>query len=641
MNERSDGPGDVLSELRRRKVVRVAVMYAGAAFVVLQVADILVPALRLPVWTMTMVVVLLAIGLAVAIAVAWAYELTPDGVRRADAAQAEGRLFPRPLIAGAVLFAATLAVGAWWLMVPQRGEASRTTVAVLPFENIAAEPGEDHFAAGMRAEIMSQLSKVAELRLISGAAIAALASAPDRLPALVSELNVGSVVEGSVRVIGQQVRVQVQLTDARTGRTLWSDQYDRDIADAFAVQTEVALRIVRELHATLSSDERARLERLPTQNAAAYELFLRGRQSWRPFERDALITTGALYREAIRLDSTFALAHAHLARVYLFLAYQGDAAALDSGLIAAHRAIAADSTQSFGHYALGDLLSESGRLGAARTSYQRALRFDPSAWAARTNLSVNLATAGRLDESLRVAQEAMPLAPNLALSYYHVGIPLLALGDYDTAEPFLLHGATRAPPAVHRIHLQLALLDAYRGRYVAALERLRQQSLADPANFEVRLVHADVAEIARAPEADSLLEALFHGNADANGWGIPQTIRTRHAAALLRQGENARGAQLLADALARARTRLAAGYESPQLRMEIAAIRALQGEANDALEWLQRGYDAGYRNAGELSRNPLYDAIRDRSEFGRLARNIDDDIARMRAAAAIPAAGND
>jgi eukaryotic-like serine/threonine-protein kinase len=618
---------DLLAELKRRQVFRAAALYAAVAFVTAQVAALLLPALLLPEWGYRLVIVLLILGFPVAVVLAWAYDLTPDGVVRVSAgpAAAPARQRTRAGVLAGVVLAVVLGAsgGVWWLQraAPPADDAALRVLAVLPFEHIAVAAEDDHFAAGMRAEILSQLSKIADLRLMSPAAIAALGDAPDRMPRLVTELGVGSVVEGSVRVVGGRVRIDVQLTEARSGRTLWAEQYDRDLADVLAVQTDVALRIAGALRVRLSPLERERLARPATDNPLAYELFLRGLDI-SGFTEDGLLAAVELYRQAIRIDPRFALAHAHLGHRYHHLSQLGAHAAADSGMAAVDRALAVDSTLAFAHFARGQLLAGSGRHAESRLAFLRALELDPNEVPAMADLSLNLARAGRLDESLHWAEEALKRAPNLALTHYHVGVPLLALGDDAATERFLLDGLGTSGPGLHRVHTHLAWLDAYRGRATEAHERVRALAAAEPRNFEVQTTVASMAWFTGAPDADSLMEALFQSNPDVAG--------TRYAAVLLRRRDPARAGRLLAEAHARATTQLEVG-EGPDVPMELARIHALRGEADAALEWLRRAYDAGYRNHRALRMDPVLAPLRDAPGFRDLEAQMEADVARMRA----------
>jgi len=521
----------------------------------------------------------------------------------------------------------------WWalsqvglLRVPPAADAAELrVVAVLPFEQIAVEAAGGHFAAGMHPEILSHLSRVGELRLMSTASVAALGEAPDRMERLVSELGVGSIVEGSVRVVGERARIDVQLTDARSGRTLWAEQYDRELSDVLAVQADVALRIADALRLHLTPQERELMARPPTQHPEAYELYLRGNAA-RALNRDSLMRAIGFYREATRLDPGFAMAHAHMAQAYGMLSGTGERFAADSGRAAVQRALEADSALALAHFARGQMLSRAGLHAESRLAFLRALEFDPNDVPAMADLSLNLTSAGRLDESLHWAEEALKRAPNLALAYYHAGIPLLALGDDAATERFLLEGLDRTGPDWHhRVHGLLAWLDVYRGRPREAFERMRIQAVTHPQNFEVRSELASVARFAGAAEADSLIDAYYRFN---------RAARLMYAGVLLRRGDTARAERLLAAAHAAATARLEAAGEGPGVNMRLARIHALRGEHDATLDWLERAYDVGYRDHRALRAEPNFASLRESPRFLELEARMEADVARMRARAA-------
>ena len=293
----------------------------------------------------------------------------------------------RPLSwVGLAAISLSLVLGAWWWLrlsrfPPEQPAAAETerapqVIAVLPFENIAADSSQDYFSAGMTEEISNQLSKLASLRVLSRAAVEPYRDTQD-LSGMASELGVSSVVTGSVRVASDRVRVSVQLVNTQSKQTLWSEQYDRDLEDIFEVQSDVALQVVAALDTTLSAGEQERIETRPTESVAAYDLYLRA--------MDNTMATGAagrreqlsLLQQAVELDPTFALAYALMARVLFFLAYLGDPAYAQQAIEMANRAIELQPDLSFGHSALGTAYL---RYMSTTLRHSRAAFSEPRLW---------------------------------------------------------------------------------------------------------------------------------------------------------------------------------------------------------------------------------------------------------------------
>ena len=263
---------------------------------------------------------------------------------------------PAPLVTLAALALAATAAGYFYKRSQRPGAPPSRTIAVLPFRNISQDTAQQYFSAGMTEEIATQLSRVSALHVLGSSATAQYEGKADRLQRMGSELGVGSVVEGSVRLAGDQVRIGVELTDVRSGQRLWSEQYDRKIDDVFAVQGDVARNVSSALQATLTPAEAGRVGRVATSNPEAYQLYLRALAE-RAYLRAGNVAQAALLKQAIQLDTTFAAAYAMLARTHMFRGVAGEPAYIDSGFVAARRAIALDPNEALGYFAMGDLLS--------------------------------------------------------------------------------------------------------------------------------------------------------------------------------------------------------------------------------------------------------------------------------------------
>jgi TolB-like protein/Flp pilus assembly protein TadD len=323
-------PATFFTELKRRKVYRVAVAYAIVAWLLIQAASILFPTFEAPSWVMKVFVTALILGFPVAVILAWAFELTPAGIRREEEALTEeskptkaGNKWTAIIAAAAVLAAALLAFQFTRTRKASTAEAPSQTapiatldksVAVLPFENLSSDKENAFFAQGIQDEIITTLSRISGLRVISRTSTAHYNSAPENLAEIAHQLRVSHVLEGSVQKAGDQVHINVQLIQAETDAHLWAQSYDRKLIDIFSVEAEVAKSIADSLRTTLSPQEKARVEAKPTDNADAYVIYLRARDyQTRP---DNLLqdfqSAVNLFEQAIALDPKFALAHARL-----------------------------------------------------------------------------------------------------------------------------------------------------------------------------------------------------------------------------------------------------------------------------------------------------------------------------------------
>ena len=505
-------------------------------------------------------------------------------------------------------------------------------VAVLPFQSIASDSAQRYFGDGMTAEISGQLSKLAALRVVSRSASAAYENVSDRLGRMHEELGVGSVVDGTVRVAGKRIRIDVELMDATNGQTLWSEQYDRDLTDIFAVQSDVAHRIAAALQATLTPSEARRVGRAPTANLDAYRLYLQAQAT--PFmSRAGAQAAIARLRNVIALDTTFALAYADLARDFMFMADFTGPAYLDSASVAVHTALRLQPDLAYASFTLGDLQASQGHLADARLSYLSALQLDQSLVPAMEDLSEAETTLGHYDEALYWALRAQPLDPNEFHVYYHIGVPLLRLAD-DQATEEMLNAAVRRFPAFTRLQSEIAALDFLRGRERQAMARARRTAASNPHDEEVASFLAQLAALTGAPDADALMSTRLLANPESGVDLAPERFPAWHALFVDRRGDHAAAARLWNDVLTSDERAIASGNDNPQRPMEIAAIHAVRGDSAAALEWMQRGYDAGWKNYRAIARDPFFSGLRSNARFQRIvsAMRTDTDAMRKRAA---------
>jgi len=320
------------SELKRRNVYKVAVAYAVVAWLLIQVATQVFPFFEIPNWAVQLVVLVLVIGFPIATVLSWAFEMTPEGIKReaeVDRAKSIPRKAGRKLTALVVLLAA-LAAG---LMVFRflrsqpalekekptslAAEIDSKSIAVLPFENLSEEKANAYFADGIQDEILTRLSKIADLKVISRTSTQRYKSAPENLPEIARQLGVAHILEGSVQKQGDAVHVTVQLIKAATDSHVWADSFDRKLTDIFSVESEVAKAIADQLQVQLTGREKEVIAAKPTDNPEAYDAYLRGLAYTMKTQNTPANYLGAQkhFREAVRLDPKFALAWALLSYV--------------------------------------------------------------------------------------------------------------------------------------------------------------------------------------------------------------------------------------------------------------------------------------------------------------------------------------
>src|SRR5438067_7622290 len=310
----SDG---FFEELQRRKVYRVAAAYIIATGFIIQMGSAIFPAWELPNWTFRLVVVLILIGFPIALTLAWAFDVTPEGIRATKGSAAETHLRRNMIILVAASVIVSVAAG-FFLLPRASAPHIDKSIAVLPFENLSGDPDNAYFADGIQDDILTNLSKISDLKVISRTSVMSYRGSGARNARDIGKtLGVATLLEGSVRRIGNRVRVNVQLINANNDEHIWAEDYDRELTDVFAIQTDLAQKIVYTLQAKLSPNEKARLDSRPTQDPNAYLLFVQAHDyaSRTDMFHDSSLKAAPLFEKAIKLDPNFALAFAGLSMV--------------------------------------------------------------------------------------------------------------------------------------------------------------------------------------------------------------------------------------------------------------------------------------------------------------------------------------
>jgi TolB-like protein/Flp pilus assembly protein TadD len=311
-------------EVRRRKVYRVAAAYVIAAGFIIQISSAVFPAWELPNWAFRLVVVFLLIGFPISLILAWAYDITPQGIRATPAPRTHRRRNLIMLIAMGVIVSA---VAGFFLFPRASGRKVEKSIAVLPFQSLSDEKENAYFADGMQDDILTNLSKIGELKVISRMSVMSYRGDAVRNAREIGKaLGVATLLEGSVRRSGNRVRVNVQLINASNDEHIWAEDYDGDLTDVFAIQTDLAQKIASALQAKLSPNEKARIDHRPTQNPDAYLLFVQAHDYANRMEMflDTSLKAEPLFEQAIKLDPNFALAFAGLSMVESWLYHASD-----------------------------------------------------------------------------------------------------------------------------------------------------------------------------------------------------------------------------------------------------------------------------------------------------------------------------
>jgi len=587
------------SELKRRNVYKVAIAYGVVAWLLLQAASILFPTFEAPPWTMKVFVAVTALGFPIALIIAWAFELTPEGLKRTEFADelpqksAPSHAWIYVVVIAGAISVSLFFMGRYTAPNKQGGPAEVVTksIAVLPFENLSHDPDNAYFADGIQEEILTRLSKIADLKVISRTSTQRFKSAPNNLLDIAKQLGVANILEGSVQRSADQVRVNVQLIKAATDTHLWADTFDRKVTDIFAVESEIAKAVADTLQAKLSRAEQSTIAVRPTENSEAHELYLKGRYFFGKRTVDDFKRAIDYFNQALAKDSNYAPAYAGLADSYVLLpqySRESSAELFPKARAAAEKALALDNTLSEAHASLGLLLA-------------------------------TLSTSGiNLRESEREFERAIALNPNYAPAHYWYGFGvLLPLGEFDRAIAEVKR-ALELDPFSAIMNANLGFCYLYARRYSEAIAQFRKAAELDPSSPAPHLGLGEAYELSGQRE-QAITEYERAGNLFSQLTHIPPTsdnFLPSLAGRYVLKGERAKALQLLDH------------YKGPTQRgaapdFAVALDYVRLGDNNKAIDWLERSYqnkEPGFLE--DIKVNPLLDPLRGDPRFEALVEKI-------------------
>ena len=540
MTDPTPGYKRFFAELKRRRVFRVMAVYGIVGFVLLQIMDLVVPALLLPEWTYRFVALILLLGFPVAIVLAWAFEMTPEGVRRTaeatpgqltaiTAAPASKRWSSGVL---ALVGVTALLAGVWYAgrqsapasgAGPAAGPVSES-IAVLPFVNMSSDPDQEYFSDGISEELLNLLAKIPGLRVTSQTSSFSFKGQNLEIPEIGKRLNVAHVLEGSVRKSGNEVRITAQLIDARSDTHMWSETWDRSLDDIFAIQDEIAADVAEQLKVTLLG-EAPMVEKTDPE---AYALFLQARHLGRQHTAEGFERSNALYEQALEIEPDYAAPWAGLARNYTTQTSNLGVRPLDEGFRmareAANRALVIDPEYAEAYARLGRIaLLYDGDLAAAARHIERALALEPANPDILRRAAILAGDLGRLDEAIAIGEYVTARDPVNPIGHYWLGRTHLFAGRPDDAIASLRTVLTLSRGFVAaQYFIGVALL--MKGEPDAALARMQQES--GEAWRMLGLVTAYHA-LGRAAESDAALGELIDKHEQAWAYNIAYVLAYR------------------------------------------------------------------------------------------------------------------
>ena len=508
-------PKNFFGELKRRNVYRVAIAYVVAGWALAQGIAQVFPVFDIPNWVVRVIVVLIVIGFPIALVLAWAFELTPEGLKRTEEADAAKQHSRNRVWIYVVIIAGALSVGLFFLgryTAPDVANLPAKSIAVLPFENLSSDPDNAYFTEGIQDEILARLAKIADLKVISRASTQRYKSSPDDLPEIAKRLGVSNILEGSVQKTADRVRVTVQLINAASEAHLWGETYDRNLTDVFAAESDIARAIADTLRAKLTGSEQNALTARPTENPEAHQLYLRGRYFWNKRTGADFKKAIGYFNQAIEKDPNYALAYAGLADAYVLLSAYAEASPKDSlpqAKAAAAKALELDSTLGEAHASLAQaLLAYDLNFAEATREFRRAIELNPNYATAHHWYGESvLGPLGKFDEAIAEARRALELDPLSVIINADFGSALTNARRYDQAIE-QLRKTVEMDPGFYYAHWTLGNALELKGSNEEAIAEYKKAIELNDDPLPRALLGHLYAKIGRKNEALAILKQL-------------------------------------------------------------------------------------------------------------------------------------
>jgi serine/threonine-protein kinase len=524
-------PKNFFAELKRRNVYKVAIAYGVVAWLLMQVASQIFPFFEIPNWAVRLVVLLLILGFPIALVLAWAFELTPEGIKLTESADREAAKPSRNRAwIYVVILAAALSVGLFFVSRYTASKQVMTSVlpeksiAVLPFDNQNRDPDTDYLSDGIPESIINSLSQLSQLKVMARSAVFQYKGKEVDPRKVGRDLGVRAVLMGRLIQQGNNLTIRTELVNVSDGTELWGQQYNRKLADVFAVQEEIAKEISEKLRLKLTGAEKQQLAKRPTDNLKAFQYYMQGRSVSQTNTREDMLAATRYYEKALEEDRNYALAYAGLANAYAGLGALGYIAPVEGrrkAEEAAHKALALDENLGEAHAAAGfsDTVFAPYNFSQGDRELRRAIELSPSLAQPHLFLGISLARQGRMDEAFEECLKARELDPLSSIIARNVGSPYYLKRDYARALE-LLHQANELGPAFTTtwevgVYIQNKLFN----ETLAQLEKAKGERKNDPILiYDAGMIYAAQGKRAEALQVIKELEEISGANLDQGLW---------------------------------------------------------------------------------------------------------------------------
>ena len=527
MTKKTSNPDNFWQELKRRKTIRVITVYAAAAFIILQLVDIIARPLQLPDWTLTLVIILLVIGFIIAALLSWIYDITPAGVKKTKPISTVKHTDHTAVPTSSGWKIATYISGVIIIALVAFNFISRRnlntdilkldkSIAVLPFINDSPGDSNQYFINGIMEEVLNNLMKIKDLRVLSRTSTAQY-QGTDRptIPEIAKKLNVNYIIEGSGQKYGNTFILSIQLIAANKEKHLWGESYEeeiREVRDYVGIRNRIARAIASELKAIITPEEKQLIEKVPTDNLEAYNLYLKGTYFYQKMTKEGLREASEYFKQAIRKDPDFALAYIGLSQFNGSSTFWGNvppAEGIPKANEYINKALKIDSTLAEAYWQLGNINQfYNWNWKEAERNYKHAIKLNPNSSLIRIDYSNLLSITGRHEEAISEAKRAQELDPLSAFINTRTGVAFAYNGQHDRSIEEYQMSLTMNPGYFYA-HFELA--NAYLAKEmsteaIAEYEKAVDLSGGNP--FVTAILICNYYGTGKTDQAEKLFESL-------------------------------------------------------------------------------------------------------------------------------------
>jgi TolB-like protein/Tfp pilus assembly protein PilF len=585
-------------EVKRRKVYRVAAAYIIAAGGIIQLASATFPAWELPNWALRLVILLLLVGFPISLILAWAFDITPQGIRTTPDTAAPRTRRRRNVIV-LVVTGAIISAGAGFFLLPRvAAHKVDKSIAVLPFENLSDEKENAYFADGIQDDVLTNLSKISDLRVISRTSVMQYRGRPTNVREIGKTLGVSNILEGSVRRSGNRVRVNVQLIDANTDEHVWANDYDRDVTDVFAIQSDLAREIANALQAKLSPAEKSQMSRKPTENGEAYLAFVQAHDLSCFYEdKGRLKQSEQLYQRAIDLDPNFALAFARYSQLESWMVHDGDRSPerRNKARTLAERALQLQADLPEAHLALGfSYYYGDNDYDAALREFEIAQHGLPNEAEVYLAIGAIQRRQGKWVESTANLEKAASLNPKDTWPLQNLAFNYSMQRNFDAANKTIDRALALNPQGMGLWYLKVQVAINEKGdisEFQRALEKVKSYPISSEERLKIAGGEANLLLFQRKYQQILQLSESFPDESFA---AVPGSLAGKYFAIGIAQkglGNDAAARTAFVKAKDIFEQQLKQKPEDPELRVQLAKVLAWLGEKDAAIAEAQRATD--------------------------------------------------